>query len=109
MSENELFSDAQGDFDRYNPLRADAVRLEARTRRGKRCVLIDNTGRNLPLGELRAILDGLIEHDHFGFKSFSAAGGDAIDLNRRESSHVQIGDRLYRLIVYRLEARLENF
>lgn len=72
-------------------------------------MLIDNTGDGLPHEELQQILTSLIESDSFGFKTLSATGGDAIRLERRESSHVQIGDKLYRLILYRFEARLEPF
>lgn len=72
-------------------------------------MLIDNTGDALPHAELQQILSSLIESESFGFKTLSATGGDAIRLERRESSHVQIGAKLYRLILYRFEARLEPF
>lgn len=109
MSEPPSFLDPDADFDASNPLRPDAARLKGTTRRGKPCVLIDNTGAALPPGELRQILDRLIENDSFGFRTLSANGGDAIRLERREASHVQVGENLYRLILYRFEARLEPF
>lgn len=109
MSETPGFFDPNADFDLSNPLRPDAVRLSGTTRRGKPCVLIDNTGDALPRDELQEILDSLIANDRFGFKTLSATGGDAIRLERRESSHVQVGENLYRLILYRFEARLEPF
>lgn len=96
-------------FDTLNPLRHDARRIEGTTRRGKPCELIDNTGSELPEAELRAVLDGLIEADAFGFHALSAGGGSTIDLERRESAHIQIGERLYRLLVYRYSARIEPF
>lgn len=97
------------DFDALNPLRADAVRVEGMTRGGKPCVLLDNTGDRLPLAELKDILQGLIEQEAFGFKVLSPSGGATLDLDRRECAHIQIGDRLYRLLIYRLEARIELF
>lgn len=109
MSETPGFVDPNADFDLSNPIRSDAVTLTGSTRRGKACVLIDNTGDALPQQELQQILNSLIESDSFGFKTLSATGGDAIRLERRESSHVQIGENLYRLILYRFEARLEPF
>ena len=96
-------------FDQENPLRPAAVRYLANTPQGKSCCLIDNTGCHLPEQECRDILDALIENQLFGFRTLSAQGGDTIDLARRESSHIQIGEQLYRLIVYRYEARIENF
>ena len=109
MSETPSFVDPNADFDASNPLRPDAVTLPGVTRRGKPCALIDNTGAALPPDELQQILDRLIENDSFGFRTLSATGGDAIRLERREASHVQVGQNLYRLILYRFEARLEPF
>jgi hypothetical protein len=98
-----------GDFDACNPLRPDAVRIAGTTRRGKPCELVDNTGRALPREELRALLDALIAAEAFGFALASAKGGATLDLARRESAHVQIAGELYRLLVYRYQARLEPF
>ena len=109
MSEFSEFIDPNADFDESNPLRPDAVRLQGTTKRGKPCELIDNTGDSLPQRELRDVLDALIENEVFGFRTLSASGGETINLDRRESSHIQIGDNLYRLIVFRYEARLEKF
>ena len=103
------FVDPSADYDASNPLRDDAGVLRAETRRGKPCYLIDNTGDGLPQAELREVLQGLIEAEMFGFRTLSAGGGDTIPLDRRESAHVQIGGKLYRLIVYRYEARIEPF
>jgi hypothetical protein len=109
MSDFSEFVDPSANFDESNPLREDAVRVAGVTKTGKHCELIDNTGRHLPVEELQAILNALIENAVFGFKSLSASGGDTINLDRRESSHIQVGDDLYRLIVFRYEARIENF
>ena len=101
--------DPKDTFDQHNPLKVDAQRLTGVTLRGKSCVLIDNTGGGLPEAELVLILKSLIEGDQFGFKPRSSVGGSAIDLDRRESTHIQVGDKLYRLVVFRFEARIENF
>jgi hypothetical protein len=97
------------DFDAANPLRPGARRLGGTTRRGRPCELIDNSGDQLPLAELQAILDALIRAERFGFAAASAAGGSTLDLARREAAHIQVGDRLYRLILYRYQARIEPF
>ena len=109
MSEFKDFVDPNANFDASNPLRPDAPRLEGQNKRGKRCELIDNSGDTLPHGELQSILNALIENDAFGFKTLSANGGETINLDRRESSHVQIGENLYRLIIFRYQARIERF
>ena len=103
------FVDPNANFDENNPLRADAVIYSGETRRGKSCELVDNTGLQLDASECRDILHGLIENDVFGFRTLSASGGETISLERRESTHVQVGDDLYRLIVFRYQARIENF
>lgn len=109
MSDFPQFVDPNADFDESNPLRPDAVRVQGQTSKGRPCELIDNTGRQLPREELEGILGALIENEVFGFRTLSAAGGDKIDIDRRESTHVQVGDDLFRLIVYRYQARIENF
>jgi len=97
------------DFDAANPLRPDAARLRGTTRRGKACELVDNSGDQLPLPELQAILDALVREDRFGFAAASESGGATLDLARREGAHIQIRGNLYRLIVYRYQARIEPF
>ena len=109
MADISEFVDPGADFDENNPLRADAVRLHGKTTRGKACELINNTGTVLPADELQAILNALIENEAFGFTSLSANGGDTISLDRKESSHIQVGEDLYRLIVFRYIARIEKF
>ncbi len=103
------FVDPNADFDLSNPLRPDAVTVEGQTARGKTCRLINNSGDPIPDFELRTLLEELIAADAFGFSTKTAAGGNAMSLDRRESAHIQIGEKLYRLIVYRYEARLEPF
>jgi hypothetical protein len=101
--------EAPDNFHAANPLRADAVRLGGTTRRGKACELIDNTGHGLPVEELAALLQALIEQERFGFALASAKGGATLALDRLEAAHVQIAGGLYRLFVHRYTARLERF
>ncbi len=101
--------DPEDTFEQHNPLREDAKRFAGLTLRGKPCVLIDNTGANLPEAELLLILRTLIDAQQFGFKPRSSVGGNALAIDRRESTHIQIKDQLYRLVIYRFEARIENF
>lgn len=109
MDNPNSFVDPNADFDENNPLRDDAVNYQAINKHGKKCLLVDNTGKGLNEADCREILDSLIENDIFGFRTLSASGGDTISLERRESTHVQVGEDLYRLIVFRYEARIELF
>lgn len=103
------FVDPHANFDENNPLRDDAIHYRANNKHNKACSLIDNTGKQLNADECREILATLIDNDIFGFRTLSAGGGDTISLDRRESTHVQVGEDLYRLIVFRYEARIEMF
>jgi hypothetical protein len=98
-----------GEFDRLNPIRADAARLEGRTRRGRTCELIDNSGAGLAEADLRKILDALIAQDRFGLTLTSPAGGSTLNLDQSDAGHIQIGGRLFRLLVRRYTARIEPF
>ncbi len=109
MDNPNSFVDPNANFDENNPLRDDAIHYQTTNKHGKPCVLVDNTGHRLNAEACREILDSLIENDIFGFRTLSASGGDTISLERRESTHVQIGEELYRLIVFRYEARIELF
>ncbi|MCG6875668.1 MAG: hypothetical protein LJE97_11320 [Betaproteobacteria bacterium] len=98
-----------GEFDRLNPIRPDATRVAGVTRRGRACELLDNSGAGLSIAELQEVLDALIAQDRFGFAMASPAGGSTLDLERREAGHIQIGDRLFRLLLRRYTARIEPF
>ena len=90
------------------PLRSDAVLLVGMTKRGKPCRLIDNTV-SAPHEELKALLNDLIEQEHFGPSGLSTAGGNTIRIGAPQSAHVQLGENIYRMIVVDYEARLEEF
>ena len=83
------------------------LRVQGRTPRGRICELVDNSGDEIAVGELERLLGELITSGSFGFRARGA--GDAVTLGQPEFAHVQIGGRLYRLIVDRYSARLERF
>ncbi|MBN2679041.1 MAG: hypothetical protein JXR24_02300 [Acidithiobacillaceae bacterium] len=89
-------------------MRADAVIIEGKTKRGKPCKIIDNTCL-VPRAALQALLDDLIEQEHFGPSGLSMAGGNSIRIGAPQSAHVQLGDDIYRMIVVDYEARIEVF
>ncbi len=84
------------------------LEVRGRTRRGKDCALVDHSGDALAREALELLLADLIAADAFGFRASGDAGG-AIRLDRPGFGHVQIGERLYRLIIDRHRARLEKF
>ena len=90
------------------PLRSDAVILEGMTKRGKPCRLIDNTV-SAPREELAALLNDLIEQEHFGPSGLSMAGSNTISIGTPQSAHVQLGENIYQMIVVDYAARLETF
>ena len=83
------------------------LRVEGRTARGRICELLDHSGDAIPTPELERLLAELIAGGVFGFVAKGAA--HAVALGEPEFAHVQIGERLYRLIVERYSARLEHF
>lgn len=108
MAEHNPFVDPSVSLEDANPRRPDAVILEGRTLKGKACRLVDNTA-SAPHAELEILLQALIEHDKFRLGGLSVAGGNTISIGTPESAHVQLGDKLYRLLVFDYEARLEPF
>ncbi len=106
---SEEFATPPADGETGPPLRDDVRVYTASAPGGKTCRLIDNSGDALPEAELRDILRRLMEAKLFGFRSLSAGGGNALSLERAECAHVQIGEKLYRLILYRYEGRIEPF
>ena len=86
---------------------AAGSRVAGRTARGRECELLDCSGDGLPQPELERLLAQLIAADAFGFRAHG--GADAVPIGQPEYAHVQIGERLYRLIVDRHTARLERF
>jgi len=109
MSDTPAPPAPRGEFDGLNPIRPDATRLPGVTRRGRPCELIDNSGAGLAEADLREVLDALIDQDRFGLSLRSAAGGATLDPARGDAGHIQIGTRLFRLLLFRYTARIEEF
>jgi hypothetical protein len=90
------------------PQHPDAVVVEGVLANGKRCRLVDNT-RSVPGEELQALLDALIRERRFGLSGLSRTGTSSIPIGAPVFAHVQLGERLYRLILFPHEARIEPF
>jgi hypothetical protein len=86
----------------------DATIVEAVAHNGKPCRVVDNTG-TINRAELERLLADLIEERRFGLRALSAKGSNAIRLGEPEFTHMQFGDRLYRMLLFPYEARLETF
>lgn len=91
-----------------DPVRADARIVDGVAHNGKPCRIVDNTCSIDP-AELRAVLANLIAARKFGIGGVSAHGGTAMHLHRPLSTHIQFGERLYRILLYAYEARIETF
>jgi hypothetical protein len=90
------------------PRSEQSAEVRGRTHRGQECALVNASGDALPREELERLLADLIAADAFGFRATGEPGG-AIRIDRPAFGHVQVGERLYRLIVERYRARLEKF
>ncbi len=86
----------------------ETVIIEGATVSGKRCRIIDNTG-TVERAELQNLLDELIREKRFGFSGISSVGGSAITIGAPVFAHVQLGGKLYRLVLFPYEARIERF
>ncbi len=80
--------------------------VEGRTRRGRPCRLIDNTGTLRP-ETLQALLDDLVAQDQFG--ALGVADGGVLALDKPRFTHIQLEGRLYRLLLFRYHACIEAF
>ncbi len=85
-----------------------ATVIEATAHNGKPCRIVDNTGR-VPRAELEHLLESLIAERRFGLNALSASGSSAIRLGEPQFTHLQVGDELYRFLLFPYEARLEAF
>jgi hypothetical protein len=84
----------------------DATIIEAVTRNGNPCRVVDNTG-SIPREELERLLEDLVAGGHFGLHALSAQGDNSIRLGEPSLTHLQFGDRMYRMLLFPHEARLE--
>lgn len=86
----------------------DATIVESVAHNGKPCRVVDNTG-TIERAELERLLADLIEARHFGLRAMSAKGSNSIRLGEPDFTHMQFGDRIYRMLLFPYEARLETF
>jgi hypothetical protein len=86
----------------------DATIIESVAQNGRPCRIVDNTG-TIERAELEQLLADLISEGHFGLRAMSAKGSNAIRLDEPEFTHMQFGDRMYRMLLFPYEARLEAF
>ena len=96
------------DFFEANPLSAQAVVIEGIALNGKPCRIVDNTGTVSP-GELRLLLDELIQEGRFGLSGRSLNGDGRMMIGAPDFTHIQFGDAVYRFILFPYEARIEAF
>lgn len=94
--------------DSGNDANPAAAVVDGMTKSGKPCRVVDNTA-SVDRAELTGLLNDLIEQDCFGIRGMSVAGRNAITLGAPSFTHVQLGGRLYRLLLLPYEARLERF
>ena len=80
--------------------------VEGTTRRGRPCRLSDHTG-TLSRETLESLLQDLIEQEQFGVLGLTQ--GEALSLDNPRFTHVQLEGRLYRLLVFRYHAVIEEF
>jgi len=90
-----------------NWLNSNAIVIKSTTQHGKPCQIVDNTA-SVEHKELESILQSLIENDEFGMKMLSDSNG-RMDLNKPRLAHIQIGDQLYRLVLYPYEAIIDHY
>lgn len=96
------------DFFEANPLSSRAVVLEGVAHNGKPCRIVDNTG-TVPVRELHLLLDELIDDGRFGLSGRSLSGDGRMLIGAPEFTHIQLGDEVYRFILFPYEARIEAF
>ncbi|MEJ2509211.1 MAG: hypothetical protein P8009_06995 [Gammaproteobacteria bacterium] len=89
-------------------IRADATIIEGVAHNGKPCRIVDNTASVDPT-ELRELLDTLIRDRRFGLQGLSVAGSDRISIDQPIGTHIQLGEDIYRILMFPYEARIERF
>lgn len=83
-----------------------ATAIEGVAHNGKPCRILDTTA-SVPQHELHQLLEALIRERQFGTRFSGGSGGVSVDAPR--FSHIQLNGELYRLLLFRYEARIEKF
>lgn len=108
MSKTPTFVDPELPCPQAGAISPDATIIEGVATNGKPCRLVDNTGRVASV-ELQALLDELIAQKRFGLQGLSVAGSNRIAIDQPIGTHIQLGDDIYRILMYPYEARIETF
>lgn len=93
---------------RIPPLNTHAVIVEGRAHNGRPCRVVDNTA-TVERALLEELLADLVSARRFGLGGLSAGGDNTIRIGAPEFTHIQLGEAVYRLILFPYEARLEAF
>jgi len=86
---------------------SDPFIVISHTPSGRECCLKDMT-QSLPKAELEQLMDQLLEQKLFGFNMLSDTSG-TMSLDKPRLTHIQIGEQLYRLLLFPYEAQIETF
>lgn len=89
-------------------IRPDATIITGVAHNGHPCRILDNTC-SVPRQDLAEVLGALIAERRFGVAALSAHGSGVLSIGHPEGTHIQFGDRLYRLLLFPYEARIEDF
>lgn len=108
MADTPQFVDPHARPPSPDEIRPDATIVEGVAHNGKPCRIVDNTATVDP-EDLRTLLNTLIEEKRFGLGGISVAGGNRISLDQPIGTHIQLGEDLYRILLYPYEARIEPF
>ena len=108
MATMELFIDPSIRCPGPEAVRADATIITGVTHNNHPCRIVDNTGL-VSRQDLEEVLRALIAERRFGIAALSAHGSGVLSIGHPDSTHIQFGDRLYRLLLFPYEARIENF
>ena len=90
-----------------NPESLEQHIVSGLTGNNKVCRIIDNT-RSVDRILLEQLLQELIADKQFGLHGLSSADGN-IKLNEPRFTHIQLGENLYRLLIFSHEAHIEKF
>ncbi len=108
MSDTPHFVDIEQSCPEAGAIRPDAIIVEGVAHNGKPCRVVDNTA-SVEVAELQALLDDLIAQKRFGLQGLSVAGSNRIAIDQPIGTHIQLGNDMYRILLYPYEARIEKF
>jgi len=81
--------------------------VSAQSPNGRDCKLKDMT-QSIDRNELEQLMQDLLEQKLFGFNMLSSTDG-VMNLDKPRLTHIQLGEELYRLLLFPYEARIETF